>query len=672
MAEINIHINAPTEPVYNNNTGCGRVTMVVGSPLDKQDCREVEAQRDELQAKNDKLKGELNEMSNKATELAEALNKAGITNLTLDGTILTVHTGDGDKAVDLSSILPVIGKDLFLKAVEHNDNKIVFTVGEKDNTESDKQFEVDVSDLLPVKTGNSITGDGTTNNELAVNLDPDEDNLLEITENGLNLNKDKLKALIPTGTQPSDTGSCEDCFADIPEKDFDPESAILAFGKDGKLYKFKQPENYFKDGALAMSVVKSELKDDGKTEHTISIKVTNTRNVAIPSATLRLSSANDITGLTVVNSGTATATISDNEVTIKDLPASGSVLLTAVVTNDSSSYIAGDLSLVGDVDGDNNHATLNLSSVMPSQAASNIYTDECPMVTVKSGEKVLQQSSQVEQVWDGHSSYEDYANGEFINTVETVGLNGVSLNVTGGSSVRVMLYGPEYDNLGNNVNSGYRGVTILKETSTNHYEHWVAFGDDIKEATSDDYTFDGTTLSFKTKKVTAIVYVRPGSETCKWQRYILAAKLPDTTVTVTEDRIGVTGLDNDKYSYEVVNTAGDTNEADVFTKLPFVEGAKFKTDKSNLRYFSTEEHGYWKAVSQAQRYLVDSTANIKYRLIVKLPAGQAFDFSIDRSNILPEQQGAITTKSDGKVSVLATAKPTDNVYTDRVDITVEE
>lgn len=44
MTQVNVYIVPPTEPVYNNGNGCGRVTVKTDSPLNVVDCTAVEAE----------------------------------------------------------------------------------------------------------------------------------------------------------------------------------------------------------------------------------------------------------------------------------------------------------------------------------------------------------------------------------------------------------------------------------------------------------------------------------------------------------------------------------------------------------------------------------------------------------------------------------------------------
>lgn len=125
---------------------------------------------------------------------------AGVTGLTLQGTVLSVKTSDGDQTVDLAPMLPQIAADAFLKNVQRQGNQIVFTVGIKDDTSQDTTFSIDIADLAPVQTdGITIVGNGADDN-LRVQLSQDTptygNNLLKQAGDGLYVSETDITNLI--------------------------------------------------------------------------------------------------------------------------------------------------------------------------------------------------------------------------------------------------------------------------------------------------------------------------------------------------------------------------------------------------------------------------------------------------------------------------------------------
>lgn len=133
---------------------------------------------------------------------------AGVTGVTLQGTVLSVQTPDGDKTVDLAPMLPQIAADVFLKDVQRQGNQIVFTVGIKADASQDTTFNIDIADLAPVQTdGVTIVGDGTNADILRVQLAQligGENNLLKLAGDGLYVSETDITDLIVANAAPKE------------------------------------------------------------------------------------------------------------------------------------------------------------------------------------------------------------------------------------------------------------------------------------------------------------------------------------------------------------------------------------------------------------------------------------------------------------------------------------
>ena len=132
-------------------------------------------------------------------DVSQLILPAGVTGVTLQGTVLSVQTPYGDNTVDLAPMLPQIAADVFLKNVQRQGNQIVFTVGIKADASQDTTFNIDIADLAPVQTdGITIVGDGTNGDILRVRLSQpiDGDNLLKLAGDGLYVSKTDITDLI--------------------------------------------------------------------------------------------------------------------------------------------------------------------------------------------------------------------------------------------------------------------------------------------------------------------------------------------------------------------------------------------------------------------------------------------------------------------------------------------
>lgn len=140
-------------------------------------------------------------------DVSQLILPAGVTGVTLQGTVLSVQTPYGDNTVDLAPMLPQIAADVFLKNVQRQGNQIVFTIGIKADASQDTTFNIDIADLAPVQTdGITIVGDGTNGDILRVRLSQpiDGDNLLKLAGDGLYVSKTDITDLIVANAAPKE------------------------------------------------------------------------------------------------------------------------------------------------------------------------------------------------------------------------------------------------------------------------------------------------------------------------------------------------------------------------------------------------------------------------------------------------------------------------------------
>ena len=140
-------------------------------------------------------------------DVSQLILPAGVTGVTLQGTVLSVQTPYGDNTVDLAPMLPQIAADVFLKNVQRQGNQIVFTIGIKADASQDTTFNIDIADLAPVQTdGITIVGDGTNVDILRVRLSQpiDGDNLLKLAGDGLYVSKTDITDLIVANAAPKE------------------------------------------------------------------------------------------------------------------------------------------------------------------------------------------------------------------------------------------------------------------------------------------------------------------------------------------------------------------------------------------------------------------------------------------------------------------------------------
>lgn len=521
----------------------------------------------------------------------------------LDGATLQLNVDGTVYNADLSTLLPTVTAEVFLKAVRRDGDELVFTVGESDNNANDTELRVELA---------AVTG----------------------------------------GTD----------LSTIPEKPFETNSKIIAFDANGNLYKFAQAEAYHKDLAVELYVLSSDLQPDGKTLHTIQVTVTNTRDVPVPNSTVTLYGPNGFIGFT--NQSQVEATYDNNGVvTLGNIPAYSRATFTVQSLVDANSYASASVNAVGDIVSSNNSTTVNLAKKTPPPSVTNVYTQECPMVTaVRNGEQLIQ----------GVQIQNSSESGTMVLNLLTDDLTAHPITFTGAHSVRVYLLPERGVGYGYLLADRVDGSNKVRVYSN---EYLVASSvPGMEELTDIYYTFDGTTLTFLDAILRRLTFggigvaivVRPSGADCKWQQYYLHSPY-EVTVTTVDDKITPIGLDTQYYDF--VSPTGQ--ESDILitidTAYPTVQESGIVTNRPDVRVLNSSSF----VRGAAGVLLSGGRQTLRYDTLIKLPQGQAFNFSLDRTGILPNQQGNISTIYDtSDVVVTDAATATDNVYTDRVDITI--
>ena len=142
-------------------------------------------------------------------DVSQLILPPSVTGMTLQGTVLSVQTPNGDTTVDLAPMLPQIAADVFLKNVQRQGNQIVFTIGIKADASQDTTFNIDIADLAPVQTdGITIVGNGANGDNLRVQLSQDTpthgNNLLKLAGDGLYVSETDITDLIADHAVPKE------------------------------------------------------------------------------------------------------------------------------------------------------------------------------------------------------------------------------------------------------------------------------------------------------------------------------------------------------------------------------------------------------------------------------------------------------------------------------------
>lgn len=124
----------------------------------------------------------------------QPLKDADIASGSLVGSNLELVKNDGSKVIiPVGNLVPAAKADKFLKSVEYeaDTKELVFKVG-NDQDATETEFRVNVSDLLPVVTGNGLEGNGTTATPLTIKTGKG----LKVTGSGVEFDTDTLDELV--------------------------------------------------------------------------------------------------------------------------------------------------------------------------------------------------------------------------------------------------------------------------------------------------------------------------------------------------------------------------------------------------------------------------------------------------------------------------------------------
>nr|DAN52843.1 MAG TPA: hypothetical protein [Caudoviricetes sp.] len=486
------------------------------------------------------------------------LKDADIASGDLVGSNLELAKVDGTKIIiPLSNLVPAAKADKFLKGVSYNADtkKLVFSIGNDVDTTTETT-EVSVADLLPVVTGNGLQGDGTTANPISIKTPANSG--LKVDTNGIAFDKGVLAELVDGDTitvneQGKLVGAASglDCeaIAALPRTSWKPDTSVLV-NQDGECKRLVPREDIFQEIGVTMSA--NKLSGLTNQKYIITVTVTNTglgvnevTDLAIVKPQLGNYELSDFVQQASI--GVNIETTDNLNYKIKGLGAGGSVSITfAALVKSSGNLMFGanvNANTALDLQSNNNQATLVLSVISP--VVDNIDVGEdCPLVSVTlDGTPMAVYTSPI-------SSHGEYQSGAVeteatlrpnlkYNLVEqpftTLKLEGAT-DIIVKSSTRVVHTGsfdgnyPAYADLD-------KGVIFLGDASLE--THFIVLPDSKTDiANSVPYTFENGTLTFAEPVKFAKIFMRKGSNKCKWQTVLIVAKtdIPskftlDTTAT---------------------------------------------------------------------------------------------------------------------------------------------
>ena len=471
----------------------------------------------------------------------------------------------------------------------------------------------------------------------------------------------KLEAKIP----PSSGGAFD--IKSLPEKQWETGSKIVALDPQGNAYTFLEDKKFYKDVAVSLQLKSSEYVTD-KTRSVLAVRVTNLKDFEVANVEFAFS-----TGSTVVNGEQTSQTLT--------LTANETRSFEYIVEHENSTYVSATVFVVGDMESQNNSASLSIPAKTPARdtTVNNVFTDQCPMV---SGYVVGYQDQPL--IFRGQTGELDQVKYQNTNVIKRANLKGLQIQFDQVSSVIVkakdpigyggdiwapLLYKRNADNT--SIESSYvvTGTYQPETVSTRHYTF---------DAASGLFTFDESY-----PYAYALIFIRTSNgDTCKYQSVWINATTLDSEVKETKDIYVVEGIPESNYRISPLEGVSVDISGSVeyngfnYFKVNYIgfgdmTGYRIVTNVSdfNSQVRSSMEYDWYadqytlKAISLSTKYLVDVT----------LPINTAQNFTI-KGNVygVNETAGDIAiTHIEGGINVVTSDRvtATNNIIYDRITIT---
>ena len=490
--------------------------------------------------------------------------------------------------------------------------------------------------------------------KVAQELDVDGVTIIINTDN-------KLEAKIP-----SSSGEAFD-IKSLPEKQWEDGSKAVALDPQGNAYVFPQDKKFYKDVAVSLQLKSSEYVND-KTRSVLIARVTNLKDFETANIEFAFS-----TGSTVVNGEQTSQTLT--------LTANETRSFEYVVEHDNSTYVSATVFVLGDVEGQNNSASLSIPAKTPASdtTVNNVFTDQCPMV---SGYVVGYQDQPL--IFRGQTDGLEQGYNQNTNVIKRANLKGLQIQFYQVSSVIVraddptnyssdswasLLYKRNADNT--SIESSYvsTGGTHPVTVFTRHYTFDAASG---LFTFSEDYPYPY-----------ALIFIRASNgDTCKYQSVWINATTLDSEVKETKDTYVVEGIPESNYRIsplerDSVDISGSIEyDGFNFFKVNYIgfgdmTGYRIVTDYYE---FTGQVRGFkeydWET---GQDVIKAISLNTKYRVDVTLPVNTAQNFTIkgDISGVNETAGDIAITRVNGGINVVTSDRvsATNNIISDRITIT---
>ena len=453
----------------------------------------------------------------------------------------------------------------------------------------------------------------------------------------------------------------------LPEKQWEDGSKVVALDPNGNAYVFPQDKKFYKDVAVSLQLKSSEYVTD-KTRSVLVVRVTNLKDFETANVEFAFS-----TGSTVVNGEQTSQTLT--------LAANETRSFEYIVEHENSTYVSATVFVVGDMESQNNSASLSIPAKTPASdtTVNNVFTDQCPMA---SGYVVGYQDQPL--IFRSQTDGLDQGYNQNTNVVKRADLKGLQIQFDQVSSVIVKADDPT------NYSSAAWASLLYKRNADNTSieSSYISTRTEVREAISTRYyTFDAASGLFTFDESYpypyALIFIRTSNgDTCKYQSVWINATTLDSEVKETKDTYVVEGIPESNYHIsplerDSVDISGSI-EYDGFNsfKVNYIgfgdmTGYRIVTDYYS---FADQVRSFKEYDWETDQYVFKAISlNTKYRVDVTLPANTAQNFTIkgDSSGVNETAGDIAITHIAGGISVVTSDRvaATNNIIANFITIT---
>lgn len=188
------------------------------------------------------------------------------------GTVFVFTDTDGKQYhFDLADIIPKSKVDRFLSNVQYDTETKQLTFTTSAEGEADKQFSVNVADLLPVAVDDGLRGNGTTADPLKVNAEDLKGAGIKVEDNNFAVDFDpetmELTADGKLRAKPQPSGLDCDAIGKLPKRAW-KEGTVLLARQDGECVQLASTDSVFQQVGVGITATTKQVVN-GDTTHVV-------------------------------------------------------------------------------------------------------------------------------------------------------------------------------------------------------------------------------------------------------------------------------------------------------------------------------------------------------------------------------------------------------------------